>query len=279
MSLDDVNRQHMEAMGLDPESLGKPAPRRCSSRWNMVTEQVAAEPGIQVQQCTQEEGHSGVHRSRWGYEWPNIEDTVLNPTFCAAIHHAPDGEVYRCEMPHGHDGNHAGFGLLWDNTFKQREGDQPLPIVNDHPDIQAAVIADIETRREVGIQRYGTALQPNNGRDMLLDAYEEALDLAIYLKGAIVERDLRRVAEAAQEPVEVAPDLSTWREVTAEEYVCAYRSWYSLFFTGDVENVEIDGVHIRRIINLRTGVRPPSLAYVGAYGEPGTTYYEEVLNA
>jgi hypothetical protein len=29
----------------------------------------------------------------------------------------------------------------------------------------------------------------NNGRDALLDAYEEALDLACYLKQAILERD------------------------------------------------------------------------------------------
>lgn len=73
--------------------------------------------------------------------------------------------------------------------LKLREGDQPLPIVNDAPDIQSQVIADIETRRQVGIQRYGTALQPHNGRDMLLDAYEEAMDLTIYLKGCLVERD------------------------------------------------------------------------------------------
>lgn len=72
-----------------------------------------------------------------------------------------------------------------------REGDsQPLPVVNEHPDIQSAVIADIEARRELGIRRYGTALQPHNGRSMLLDAYEEALDLAIYLKGELVERAL-----------------------------------------------------------------------------------------
>lgn len=75
------------------------------------------------------------------------------------------------------------------NSLKQRDGDQPLPIANDHPDIQSQVIADIEKRRQVGIQRYGTALQPHNGRDMLLDAYEEAMDLCIYLKGCLVERD------------------------------------------------------------------------------------------
>lgn len=75
------------------------------------------------------------------------------------------------------------------DRLKIREGDQPLPIVNDQLDIQTQVIADIEARRQVGISRYGTALQPHNGRDMLLDAYEEAMDLTIYLKGCLVERD------------------------------------------------------------------------------------------
>ena len=75
--------------------------------------------------------------------------------------------------------------------MKLRDGDQPLPVVNDQPDIQSQVIADIEARREVGISRYGTALQPNNGRDALRDAYEEAIDLAMYLKHLIVERDMK----------------------------------------------------------------------------------------
>lgn len=76
------------------------------------------------------------------------------------------------------------------SELRERPGDQPLPVPNEHPDIQSQVIADIEARRELGIQRYGSALQPHNGRDALRDAYEEALDLAMYLKQAIVERDL-----------------------------------------------------------------------------------------
>lgn len=74
--------------------------------------------------------------------------------------------------------------------LRERPGDQPLPVPNDNPDVQSQVIADIEARRELGIERYGVALQPHNGRDALRDAYEEALDLAMYLKQAIVERDL-----------------------------------------------------------------------------------------
>lgn len=69
-----------------------------------------------------------------------------------------------------------------------REGDsQPLPTVHDGPCIQDQVIADIEARKQVGISRYGTALQPHNGRSALLDAYEECLDLACYLKQRLVE--------------------------------------------------------------------------------------------
>ncbi len=70
--------------------------------------------------------------------------------------------------------------------------EQPMPIPNDSIDIQTLVMQDIAHRREVGIERYGTALQVNNGRDMLRDAYEEAIDLAIYLRGMIAERDLNR---------------------------------------------------------------------------------------
>lgn len=66
--------------------------------------------------------------------------------------------------------------------------DQPAPIANDRPSIQSLVRADLVDREVVGIQRYGTPLQPHNGRDALVDAYQEALDLACYLRQAIEER-------------------------------------------------------------------------------------------
>jgi hypothetical protein len=50
-------------------------------------------------------------------------------------------------------------------------------------------MGDMQTRLNIGIERYGTGLQANNGRDMLRDAYEEALDLCVYLRGAMYERD------------------------------------------------------------------------------------------
>lgn len=74
-------------------------------------------------------------------------------------------------------------------ALKQRDGDQPLPVKNDSPYMQDLLVSDIEARKQVGIDRYGTALQAHNGRDVLRDAYEEAIDLALYLRQAIYERD------------------------------------------------------------------------------------------
>lgn len=85
----------------------------------------------------------------------------------------------------------AALGYREQPTRANREGDsQPMPTRNDHEDIQSMVIDDIGARRLIGIRRYGTALQPNNGRDALVDLYEELLDACMYIKQAIVERDL-----------------------------------------------------------------------------------------
>lgn len=71
------------------------------------------------------------------------------------------------------------------------EHDQPLPQTNGYPVVQELVLADLQERLAVGIQRYGTGLQPHNGRDMLRDAYDEAMDLTVYLRGCLYERDGR----------------------------------------------------------------------------------------
>lgn len=68
---------------------------------------------------------------------------------------------------------------------------QPLPEVNDNPFIQDLVIQDIKERKAMGERKYGTALQAGNGRDMLQDAYEEVLDLAVYLRGCIEEQETK----------------------------------------------------------------------------------------
>lgn len=79
--------------------------------------------------------------------------------------------------------------------------DQPNPTPRDNQtDIQSLVIADIAARRDVGIARYGTPLQAFNGRDALRDAYDEALDLACYLRQMLEERIPLIDAEIVEAP-------------------------------------------------------------------------------
>jgi hypothetical protein len=69
--------------------------------------------------------------------------------------------------------------------------EQALPTLNDNPYIHDLVSADIQSRKELGTERYGTPLQADNGRDVLRDGYEEALDQTVYLRQAIEERSLK----------------------------------------------------------------------------------------
>lgn len=66
---------------------------------------------------------------------------------------------------------------------------QPSPVKNNNKAIVDLVIQDMAERKKLGLERYGVALQAHNGRNAVLDAYEEALDLAIYLRQVLEEQD------------------------------------------------------------------------------------------
>jgi len=73
------------------------------------------------------------------------------------------------------------------------------PIKNEKPCVHDALMFDllgtkyselipaIKARKEFGIEKYGVALQPNNGRPRWIDAWQEILDLIIYLKKEMIE--------------------------------------------------------------------------------------------
>jgi len=70
---------------------------------------------------------------------------------------------------------------------------QPAPLPAEG-DVWAEIIAELPEghvlrplaieRRAQGIERYGVPLQRGNGRDHLVDALQEALDLMVYLRAA-----------------------------------------------------------------------------------------------
>lgn len=67
---------------------------------------------------------------------------------------------------------------------------QPAPVIG-RASVTDAIVKDMTDRREHGIKKYGTELMTNNGRDALVDAYQEALDLVVYLKQELMERDAK----------------------------------------------------------------------------------------
>lgn len=65
---------------------------------------------------------------------------------------------------------------------------QPPPKQNGGETVVNIVIADIQERADAGKEKYGVRLETHNGRDALWDAYQEALDLVMYLRQEILER-------------------------------------------------------------------------------------------
>lgn len=101
--------------------------------------------------------------------------------------------------------------------------DQPAPIPNDEVIVQREVINDLEERLAHGIKEYGTGLQPFNGRNSPLDAYEEELDKLVYMKTWVIERErivsfLKAISRASEVStakliaIKLLLDLGEWDE-------------------------------------------------------------------
>lgn len=72
-------------------------------------------------------------------------------------------------------------------TDRKKIVDQPPPTGDGQP-VWDLVIDDMRERDNLGRSRYNTPLRAWNGRDALVDAYQEVLDLAVYMRQEIEER-------------------------------------------------------------------------------------------
>lgn len=85
-------------------------------------------------------------------------------------------------------------------------------------DVADLVMVDIQARVEAGLQKYGTKLQTHNGRDALMDAYQEAIDLVMYLRQAMAERDEVKIgqyeANLGQSLNLLSIDQALWSQAT-----------------------------------------------------------------
>lgn len=84
-----------------------------------------------------------------------------------------------------HLGGIIGRSLLLEEDAATAK--QPAPKGSGNP-ILGMVLADLTNRALEGKEKYGEPLLAHNGRNPLWDAYQEALDLAMYLRQAIEER-------------------------------------------------------------------------------------------
>lgn len=65
---------------------------------------------------------------------------------------------------------------------------EPPPKPVDGPAVWDLVMADMRERDSIGKEKYGQRLTPGDGRDSLIDAYQESLDLVVYLRKHIEEQ-------------------------------------------------------------------------------------------
>lgn len=76
-----------------------------------------------------------------------------------------------------------------EKTESHKTCKQTTPPHTGNTRVLDSVLSDLKTRAEMGKQKYGHYLETQNGRNSLQDAYEECLDLCMYLKQRILEEE------------------------------------------------------------------------------------------
>jgi hypothetical protein len=66
---------------------------------------------------------------------------------------------------------------------------QPAPAANSGASVHDLVIDDMKHRKAFGLAKYSSLLQAHNGRDALMDLYQELLDATCYARQLLEERD------------------------------------------------------------------------------------------
>lgn len=66
----------------------------------------------------------------------------------------------------------------------------PPPVKGVAEDTVDLVMKDLAQRKKAGVKKYGVAHQSDNGRNHLLDAYEECLDMAVYLRAELDKKNV-----------------------------------------------------------------------------------------
>src|SRR5450432_3537077 len=71
---------------------------------------------------------------------------------------------------------------------------EPMSIPNDSKPIWEHCIEEFRERNRIGTIKYGTPLQAHNGRDALVDLFQELCDALVYTRQVIEERICGKIA-------------------------------------------------------------------------------------
>lgn len=82
----------------------------------------------------------------------------------------------------------AVWSLVIDDVRRMFDGSEGRPPRGHSTDVAKLVLEDMAERDRIGRERYGVPLTTHNGRDHLVDAYQEMLDGAVYLRAEIEEK-------------------------------------------------------------------------------------------
>ena len=134
-----------------------------------------------------------------------MSHTNTLPMSSVELSRHPEVELCSCSHPKG---LHTGSGCLEDHAVKSclcrvfaptgrrfknslvtLNIPEPPPEAAGGPAMWDLVIADMRDRDRFGTEKYGQRLVAHDGRDAMKDAYQEALDLCVYFRKAIYERD------------------------------------------------------------------------------------------
>lgn len=116
----------------------------------------------------------------------------------AALNAMAAGQGHGATVTARHKADGTRTAMPWSPShpgYKPASPNQPEPAPNALPAAPAIwdlVVADMKERDVMGAAKYGVRLKAGDGRDSLVDAYQEALDLAVYLRKAIEERKTGR---------------------------------------------------------------------------------------
>ena len=69
--------------------------------------------------------------------------------------------------------------------------------------LKSTILDEMKERDQIGRGRYGVPLTSGNGRNSLVDAYQEALDFSVYLMAWLDENK----AFSYKDPADVPPDI------------------------------------------------------------------------